>query len=342
MGNTLPLVCICVPTYNAAETIKETLESILLQTYSNIVIHIVDNASTDGTLRVVESIANNRVKIHKHVENSGAEGNFNRCIQLAGGKYTAIFHADDIYEPDIVAKQVAFLEKNSCVGAVFTEASLIDKYNNKIGVLGLPRGVELKTGIYDFKYMMKAVLKYANFFICPSFMVRTEVYQNEIKIWRGECFGSGADLDVWLRILKQHHIGHIPERLMRYRISDSQHSSNVRLDTSPSALFKIIDSYLKDQSIKDMLDHEDMLGYKALERRDRVMRAVNLVLINRPGDARLLINDSVSIDAFRASMKTRSGLFTLVIGIYLQLILAVRLYQIGKKSLKYMKRAMYK
>jgi hypothetical protein len=99
---------------------------------------------------------------------------------------------------------------------------------------------------------------------------------------------------------------------------------------------------LKDQSIRDILDHEDILGYQALERRDRVMRAVNLLLINQPEDARLLINDTVSIDALRASMETRSGLFTLVIGVYLHLILTMRLYQIGKKSLNYMKRVMHK
>lgn len=110
MSNASPLACICVPTYNAAGTIRETLESILSQTYSNLVVHISDNASTDDTLKIIESMADHRVAIHRHDVNVGGEGNFNRCIQMAEGKYTAIFHADDIYEPEMVERQVEFLE----------------------------------------------------------------------------------------------------------------------------------------------------------------------------------------------------------------------------------------
>ena len=107
MSDDLPLVCICVPTYNSAASIRETLESILAQTYLNLTIHVSDNASTDGTLKIVESISDRRISLHRHDVNVGGEGNFNRCIHFAAGKYTAIFHADDIYEPDMVAAQVA-------------------------------------------------------------------------------------------------------------------------------------------------------------------------------------------------------------------------------------------
>ena len=126
MNNASPMVCICIPTYNAAATIRETLTSILAQTYTNLVIHVSDNASTDKTLEIVESMADSRIHIHRHENNIGAEGNFTRCIQLATGKYTAIFHADDLYGADMVAKQVAFLESHPDAGAVFTEAEMID------------------------------------------------------------------------------------------------------------------------------------------------------------------------------------------------------------------------
>ena len=200
MSDKPPLVCICVPTYNAASTVRETLESILAQTYANLVVHVSDNASTDDTLKVIESISDQRITIHRQKENIGGEGNFNRCIQLATGKYTAIFHADDVYEPNMVAKQVAFLEANAKVGAVFTEASLIDDSGKMIGALGLPQGLVSVDCLYDFKTIFKFVLQYSNFLICPSAMARTEVYQQDIRSWRGEIFGTSADLDVWFRI----------------------------------------------------------------------------------------------------------------------------------------------
>jgi len=342
MSGDLPLVCICIPTYNAEATIREALASILGQTYSNLVIHISDNASTDGTLMVVESMRDSRVHIHRQEKNIGAEGNFNRCIQLSDGKYTAIFHADDIYEQNIVAKQVAFLESNLVAGAVFTEASLIDEKSNLVGALCLPRDVKSKIGLYDFELMFKAVMKYGNFFICPSFMVRTKIYQQEIKVWRADQFGSGADLDVWLRILQKYQIGHIAERLIQYRIGRNQFSAQIRQITSPSVLFKIVDYYLENENIRRLLDHNDWLHYQRLERRDRVMRAVNLFLMDLHVEAESLISDIFSNDAFRAGFQTGSGLFTLIIGIYLQLIISTGFHEIGKKTLTYMKKVTHR
>jgi len=337
MGSSAPLVCICIPTFNAATTIRETLLSIFDQTYGNLAIHISDNASTDETLKVIEAMADFRVTIHRNAENIGGEGNFNRCIQLAEGKYTAIFHADDVYEPDMVAKQVEFLEAHPEAGAVFTEASLIDDVGHKIGGIHLPQGIVSKNGLYDFATMFKAVLRHSNFFICPSFMVRTQVYQQEIIIWRGELFGSGADLDVWLRILQNHLLGHLPEQLIQYRISDNQFSARVRLETNPGIIFKIIDHYLEQDRVKEMLNATDLLNYKWLERRDRVGRAINLFLMDRSQEAGRLLRDVYSWDALRAALRSKRGLLVLASGIYVRLLVVLGLNKIGKSSLTYIK-----
>lgn len=338
MGN-MPLVCICVPTYNAANTVRETLASILAQNYPNLVVHVSDNASTDDTLKIVESIPDSRIHIHRQEKNIGAEGNFNRCIQLAEGKYTAIFHADDVYEPDMVAKQVAFLEAHPTAGAVFTEASLIDDRGAGIGEIRLPQGLESTDGLYDFAAMFKAVLRHSNFFICPSVMVRTEVYQQEIKCWRGELFNTSADLDLWLRILQHHSIGYLTERLMRYRISSQQWSARVRLGTERADFFLVIDHYLAQDSVRALLGPDDLRYYRWLERRDRVMRAANLVLTDRSRQAIELLHDIVSADALNAAIKTKRGMFVLIIGMYLKLVTALGLSKVGKLPLGYMKQA---
>lgn len=338
MGNA-PLVCICVPTYNAASTVRETLASILAQSYPNLVVHISDNASTDDTLNIVESISDPRIHIHRHTENIGGEGNFNRCIQLAEGKYTAIFHADDVYEPEMVAKQVAFLEAHPTAGAVFTEASLIDDMGARIGEIRLPQGLESRDGLYDFATMFKAVLRHSNFFICPSVMVRTEVYQQEIKCWRGELFNTSADLDLWLRILQRHSIGYLTERLMRYRISSQQGSALVRVGTERADFFLVTDHYMVQDSVRALLRPDDLRYYRWLERRDRVMRAVNLVLTDRPHQATELLHDIVSADALDAAIKTRRGRFVLMIGMYLKFVTALGLSKVGKLPLGYMKQA---
>ena len=332
-----PLVCICIPTYNAAGTVRETLLSILSQTYPNLVMHNSDNASTDDTLQVIASIADPRVIIHRHAENIGGEENFNRCIQLAEGKYAAIFHADDIYEPEMVAKQVAFLEANPEAGAVFAEATTIDEMGNVIGNICLPKDIASPDGLYDFGTMLKAVLRHSNFFICPSAMVRTQVYQQEIKRWRGEQFRTSADLDLWLRILQLHPVGYLPERLMRYRISNGQWSAKVRRGTERADFFLVTDHYLAQQPVRALLDATDLGNYRWLERRDRVMRATNLFITGHPEQASELVCDVSSRDALMAALKCKRGAFVFLLGAYVRLLTLLGLYRIGRSSLLYMK-----
>lgn len=338
----LPLVCICVPTYNAAGTVRETLSSILLQTYQNIVVHVSDNASTDDTIRVVESISDPRIVIHKHAKNLGGEENFNHCIRLAQGKYTAIFHADDIYEPQMVRKQVEFLESHPDAGAVFTAASTIDENGRKFGEINFPSSLAPFNQLYNFEMIFKAVLKHSNFLICPSVMARTSIYQKEIQSWRGGLFNSSADLDVWLRIAKKHLIGLLPEPLMRYRISENQFSAQVRLQTARPDFFLVTEHYLDDEDVRLALDRTDLDNYVRLDRRDRVMRAVNSFIALKYSDARNLLHDIFSWDALVAGVQTKRGLGVLLAGTYMRGLLFLKLEGFGRVTLGYLKRVLHK
>lgn len=338
MGNDSPLVCICIPTYNAARTVRETLESILAQTYPNLLVHVSDNASTDDTVKVVESIRDPRITVHRNAENIGGEGNFNRCIQLGTGKYTAIFHADDLYEPDMVEKQVAFLEANAEAGAVFTAARVIDDSGCQTGRLDPPNCLMSAGHLHDFKAIFRAVLRYSNFLICPSVMARTEVYQREIRRWNGEAFRNSADLDVWFRILRAHPIGILAEPLIRYRVSVNQFSERLRSRTGRSDFFRVMDHYLAQEDVQSLLTADDWNNYRRLERTDRIVRAVNLYLQGNEREARELCLEVPSMDAFRAAFASRRGTMTLLAGIALRLFISMRLSAIGKPLLRWMKR----
>jgi len=97
-----PLVSICMPVYNAENTITETIHSILEQTYGNMEILIVDNASTDNTPSLLKEFNDPRLKIYWNDVNIGAEKNFSKAVHLASGEYIAIFHSDDLYLPEMV------------------------------------------------------------------------------------------------------------------------------------------------------------------------------------------------------------------------------------------------
>lgn len=283
-----------------------------------------------------------RVIVHRKENNVGAEGNFNECIRLAEGKYTAIFHADDLYEPQMVERQVAFLEAHPEAAAVFTEARLVDEHGEIFGQINFPEELKCAGQAHDFDTVFKAVLRHSNFFVCPSAMVRTEVYQQEIRSWRGDLFKSSADLDVWLRIALQHKVGLLSQYLMRYRISASQFSAKVRLQTERPDFFLVIDHYLKLPTVSALLDGSDHENYARLDRRDRVMRAVNWVIAGNPGNARPLLEDICSKRALVAAISTKRGLGVLMAGIYLKLILLLNLQKLGQISLARLKRTLRK
>lgn len=337
MNRDSPLVCICVPTYNAANTVRETLESILAQTYRNLVVHVSDNASTDDTVKVIESIGDLRINIHRQKENIGAEGNFTKCLQLATGKYTAIFHADDLYEPDMVAKQVAFLEENPEVGAVFTEAVTIDEQGARLGAIGHVPQCKDAIAYFSFSELLKATLLHHNFLVCPSVMVRTEIYRDEIREWGSSLFRSASDIDTWLRLASKRPVAVLGEQLMRYRISRAQFSDTIRNRTERADFFLVMDHYLAQSEVRDLLCEADFQHYGWLERHERVSRALNLFGLGNISEARHLLKGVICRDAIHAAMRSRRGLVTLISGALLRVLICTGLTTKGVSMVKVIK-----
>ena len=338
-----PLDCICIPTYNAGATLAETLASVVAQSHQRLDILIVDNASTDDTVAVARNFDDPRIRIHENAENIGAEGNFNRCIALAGGDYTAIFHADDVYLPEMVAEQVAFLERHPAAGGVLTEAVVIDEQGAETGAISLP--VELRTaggaGL-GFPELFRAVLRHSNFMICPSAMVRTAVYKNDIRRWRGELFGSSADLDIWFRIALRSQIGVLPMKLMKYRVGDAQFSSSVRRQTAQADFFRVMDYYLARDEGRAAVTAADLENYRKLLRRDTAMRAANLFLNGEFQQSASLLNELRSSDVLRGAMDDKRSLMVFLLLFYLKVMNRPGLRGCGRRPLRYLKQALGK
>lgn len=338
-----PLVCICIPTYNVEKTIQETLVSIINQSHANLIIKVVDNASTDRTLEIAAALSDPRISIHRHDKNVGGEGNFNRCIQLAQGKYTAIYHADDVYHPQMVERQVSVLERNPKVGGVFTEATLIDCVGNAVGRIVVSDPTRPADGLFDFPMLFKSILKYSNYLICPSAMVRTDIYQGEIMRWREELFGSSSDIDVWLRIAQSHLVAVLYLPLIQYRISAAQESNSlIRLRTGRTEFFRVLDYYLALPQVRAILNSEDVMHYRWLEQTDRVVRATNLFMLGRFDEASALIRLMNFSEALRAAVVSRRGFFTLLAGVYLSIVSFLGLHKFGRFTLRYLRRIIRK
>ncbi|WP_413287827.1 glycosyltransferase family 2 protein [Bdellovibrio sp. HCB337] len=333
MANAAPLVCICIPCYNSEKTIGETIQSALKQTYSNFIIRVLDNASTDRTLQIVESFKDERITIYRSEKNIGAIANFDRCIELACGKYTEIFHADEVYEPEIVARQVESLESNPEAGVAFTEAFLIDSESKAFGQTSVARYLGREKGqtvLLNYEELFPVILRAGNFLLCSGALVRTEIYQKEIQKWNGQQFLTSCDLDVWLRILEQHKILIILENLMSTRTSQTQASYlELKRNTNRADMFLVLDYYLQKPRSQNAVKKSDILGYQALERMDIARRAMNMYLMGQTKEAGALLKGHFHFELLAKAFESKRGMLTFLLISYLKFVLLLGLDKMG-------------
>ncbi|MDQ6469961.1 glycosyltransferase family 2 protein [Flavobacterium sp. LHD-80] len=212
------LVSILIPTYNTEKFIRETLQSVQNQSYSNWEMILVDDASTDQTVAIIEEFAqdDNRIKLFKLEKNSGNGFARNIALEKASGKYIAYLDADDLWFPEKLEKQIQFLKTNNLT-FTFSFYDCIDDDGNN-----LKRRVETPVP-----------LTYNQLFFCNYVGNLTAIYDadffGKIKL---ESSQKRQDWRLWLTILKQIKTAEaIPESLAFYRI---------RKDSISSSKFKLI------------------------------------------------------------------------------------------------------
>lgn len=268
-----PLVTIVVPVYNAASFLHEALASIVAQTFPQREILVMDDASTDGSAAIAESFGE-AVTLIRQDQNRGQFQNVQDGIARARGELIAVYHADDVYEPTIVAMEAAYLEAHPEVGAVFCMDRFMDPAGVIYGELTLPpevRGGEpLRADT-----ILNALLVHRNRFLrTPGAMVRRRVYE-EVGPYREDVFGMAADLDMWLRIAARHPIAIIEEHLFSYRHTPTSEAHRaLHLRTNPDLTFLVVDHHLANGAAR-WARPESLAMYEAYRHEDRILIAVN-------------------------------------------------------------------
>lgn len=217
--DSLPLVSVITPLYNAEKYIAQTIESVLSQTYPQWEMLVVDNCSSDASKDIVKSFNDPRIKLIELEYNSGGPARpRNIGMEHAQGEYVAFLDADDIWLPEKLEKQLIFMKQEN-VNFTSCNCSLIDEKGMYISP-GLKNSLLEKI---TSKKTICDVIKYS-FILTSSVIVHKKILLNFNEFPE---YISVEDFDLWLRILvfKDACYKYQNQTLMQYRVVNNSASN---------------------------------------------------------------------------------------------------------------------
>lgn len=211
MSRKPPTVSVVMSVHNGERFLQEAVGSILAQTWSDFEFIVVDDASTDRTPAILDALHDPRIVRLRNEANLGLTKSLNRGLQQARGRYIARLDADDLSEPQRLARQVEYLEGHPEIVVLGTWTTEIDENGREIGALEIVPDPD---------------------FIAWELTRRNVVYQSSVLMRREQVLRLGGydpafpyaqDHDLWTRVIRAGgKVALLPEKLTRYRRSGGQ------------------------------------------------------------------------------------------------------------------------
>ena len=310
---TPPLVSIVMPVYNGERYVTESLESVFAQTYANIEVVVVDDASTDSTRRLLEPyVAEGKIRYSRNARNLGQFGTVNVGLAAARGELIGIQHADDKQLPQLVEREVRALAAHPDAGAVFALDILIDPDGREYFHMRLPdefRG----GGVFVYEQLVDGLLRYGNVFLrAPTSLVRREVYDAVGGF--SDRWGLRGDLDMWLRIARAHPLVILDEHLTRYRWGHENVSAAYeKLRDEAELTFKLLDETLASHPA--VVAPAAIRAFEARRAEDMLIVAANRYVRSELARARQILSAVALSSLLRSRYVKRWRLVALWLGL---------------------------
>ncbi|OUQ46185.1 glycosyltransferase [Lachnoclostridium sp. An118] len=210
-----PLVSVILPNYNGEKFLYESIKSVLEQTYSNLELIIVDDASIDKSKEIIENFQDDRIRVVYLPVNGQICAALNTGIELANGKYIARIDSDDIWEKDKLTQQISALENDEKIGACFSYVSLVDENGLNISQQYEDIYNLFRTRFKTQKEWIRQLIFRGNCLSHPSAVIRKDVIEKVGKY--NLTFVQGQDYELWIRIALKYKLQVIQAELVRYR-----------------------------------------------------------------------------------------------------------------------------
>jgi hypothetical protein len=204
----IPEVSVVMSVYNGERYLRESIESLLSQTFSDFEFIIVDDGSTDSTAAILGEYRDPRIVLLRNEENIGLTKSLNRGLARVRGTFVARQDADDVSLPNRLERQVLFLREHPAVGILGSYCRLIDGEGRRLWLYRVPA--------YDLHIRWTSLLE--NPFAHPSVMVRRDVLAKN-GLGYDEALVVAQDYDLWTRMLRYTQGANVSESLIYYRLS---------------------------------------------------------------------------------------------------------------------------
>ena len=205
--NKTPEISIIMSVYNGGKYLRESIDSILNQTFNNFELILVDDKSTDNTKQIIETYKDRRIKVIENNKNIGLTKSLNKAIKQSKGKYIARMDADDISHQDRLKEQYNFMEKSPDISIAGSFMNIINESGEIISI----------NKIYTSFKVIKFVLLFKNCILHSSIIARSKDLK---KIgFYNEKYKYTQDLDLYSRAINKNlKIAIIPKVLVSSRI----------------------------------------------------------------------------------------------------------------------------
>lgn len=231
-----PRVTVLIPVHNAENFIKDTIQSILNQTFNNLEILIIDDFSTDNSIKIIRQIKDRRIRIIQNKKNLGISDSLNKGLDSALGDFIARMDADDIAMPQRIERQLKYFDAHPEIDILGT------------GFKTFGNGMSRKVFLPVTHEEIMLALAIENVFAHPTVMLKKEKLMNLDLRYRRD-FDGAEDYDLWTRAAKILRTANLPEILLRYRIHPHQTSFLKRIKQEELKK-KIIKNYIQELGLE--------------------------------------------------------------------------------------------
>jgi hypothetical protein len=195
--------------FNSERYLRDSVESILGQTFTDFEFLIIDDGSTDSSVQIIQSYTDPRICLVHNSGNLGLAASLNKGLALALGEYIARMDADDISRPERLSRQVYFMDEHPLVGVCGSWVQFFPKPNNNVWKLP-----ERSEEIRCWQFHTVGVAH-------PSVMLRRQFFTQHGLMY-DPLYRYAQDYELWGRAIRHMGFANIPEVLLDYRISPDQ------------------------------------------------------------------------------------------------------------------------